>query len=354
MKMQSFFAGLVPALLFVPCASAAELDRLPGKALWQPYLQNAPQTAEEFVSDPLAALWQLLPEPPLQMLAGVLHQYAGLLLFLALAAVLSFLVGEHADRGLLELAAAGGCGVLAWNDLMTLAGTVCEKIGAWKLFLANFLPIYSGVMIAGGEYRAGAAAGGFLLSGLCILAQCAAVGISPLLQSYLAVSMASCISTQKELAEVCRALGGLLRKALSLLGKALAVLLGVQRIITLQLDRTTMQLGQLLTGSVPIIGQTLSGAADTVLAGFQLLKSSLGIAALLILGAEFVPLYAALLLHLLLLSGCGVFCELAGSSRCRALFDCMCEAVRCMAAVTALFFELIVVGVVLMMAVGGG
>ena len=33
----------------------------------------------------------------------------------------------------------------------------------------------------------------------------------------------------------------------------------------------------------------MSGAADTVLAGLQLLKNSLGIAALVILGAEFVP-----------------------------------------------------------------
>ena len=123
---------------------------------------------------------------------------------------------------------------------------------------------------------------------------------------------------------------------------------------TLQLDHTTSRLGQMLTGSVPVIGQALSGAADTVLAGLQLLKSSLGIAALVILGAEFVPLYLGLLFHLAVLSGCRLLCSFAGIDRCRALFDCLTEAVRCMAAVTALFFSLTMVGVALMTMMNGG
>lgn len=120
------------------------------------------------------------------------------------------------------------------------------------------------------------------------------------------------------------------------------------------MDHTTSRLGQVLTGSVPVIGQALSGAADTVLAGLQLLKNSLGIAALVILGAEFVPLYLGLLFHLAVLSGCRLLCSFAGIDRCQALFACLTEAVRCMAAVTALFFSLTMVGVALMTMMNGG
>lgn len=90
------------------------------------------------------------------------------------------------------------------------------------------------------------------------------------------------------------------------------------------------------------------------MAGLQLLKSSLGIAALVILGAEFVPLYLGLLFHLAVLSGCRLLCSFAGIDRCRALFACLTEAVRCMAAVTALFFSLTMVGVALMTMMNGG
>ena len=178
--------------------------------------------------------------------------------------------------------------------------------------------------------------------------------VSPLLQSYLAVSMACCISTQQGLSETCRAMGALLRRGLVWAGRIFAVLLGLQRAVTVQLDRSALRLGQLLTGGVPVIGQALSDTAEVFLAGMQLLKSSLGFAALAVIGAEFLPLYLQLLLHLLFLAGCRLLCGLAENRRCQALFDCMAEAVKCMAAVTALFFELLTVGVGLLMMTGGG
>ena len=178
--------------------------------------------------------------------------------------------------------------------------------------------------------------------------------VSPLLQSYLAVSMACCISTQQGLSETCRVMGALLHRGLVWAGRIFAVLLGLQRAVTIQLDRSALRLGQLLTGGVPVIGQALSDTAEVFLAGMQLLKSSLGFAALAVIGAEFLPLYLQLLLHLLFLAGCRLLCGLAENRRCQALFDCMAEAVKCMAAVTALFFELLTVGVGLLMMTGGG
>ena len=119
-------------------------------------------------------------------------------------------------------------------------------------------------------------------------------------------------------------------------------------------QHSASRLGQLLTGSVPIVGQALSNAADAVLAGMQLLKSTLGIAALLSIGAEFAPLYLGLLVHLLFLSCCGWLAGIGGLEHCHKLLQCFAEVVRCMAAVTALFFMLFVVGIALLMLTGGG
>jgi len=287
-KYRGFLAGLV-FLAAMPFGTvrAFALESLPGRELWQPYLTQSAQGAADFARDPVSALLSLLPGSPVQLLVDTLHSYADLLLFLLLLTALSFLVGDAADGTLLDLAAAGGCGVLIWGDLLTLAQSIGERMDSWRLFLTGFLPVCGAVLTAGGEGNAGAVASGFLLSVLALLAQGIALCIRPLLQSYLAISMACCIHTQTGLPEACRMSGQLLRKSISAGGKLFALLLGVQRVITLQLDHTTSRLGQMLTGSVPVIGQALSGAADTVLAGLQLLKSSLGIAALVILGAEF-------------------------------------------------------------------
>ena len=353
-KASAAVLAVCGVLSAVPGAQAAGLQDLPGQELWQPYLNAAPQDADSFVHDPVGALLSLLPASPLEMIRQMAHCYADVLLFLLLLILLSFLVGEAADNALLELAAAVGCGTLLWGDLMTLAQQVCERMTGWKDYLLGFLPVYSGVLTAGGEANAGAAASGLLLTGLCFLAQCTATVVSPLLQSYLAVSMACCISTQRGLSDTCRATGVLLQKGLRWAGRLFAVLLGLQRAITVQLDRSTSRLGQLLTGSVPIVGQALSSAADAVLAGMQLLKSTLGIAALLSIGAEFAPLYLGLLVHLFFLFCCSWLAGIGGLEHCHKLLQCFAEAARCMAAVTALFFMLFVVGIVLLMLTGGG
>ncbi len=294
-KYRRFLAGLV-FLAAMPFGTvrASALESLPGRELWQPYLTQSAQGAADFARDPVSALLSLLPGSPVQLLVDTLHSYADLLLFLLLLTALSFLVGDAADGTLLDLAAAGGCGVLIWGDLLTLAQSIGERMDSWRLFLTGFLPVCGAVLTAGGEGNAGAVASGFLLSVLALLAQGIALCIRPLLQSYLAISMACCIHTQTGLPEACR------------------------------------------------------------MSGLQLLKSSLGIAALVILGAEFVPLYLGLLFHLAVLSGCRLLCSFAGIDRCRALFDCLTEAVRCMAAVTALFFSLTMVGVALMTMMNGG
>ena len=166
--------------------------------------------------------------------------------------------------------------------------------------------------------------------------------------------MACCISSQKGLADSCRMVGSLLRKGLIWTGKLFAAVLGLQRVVTFQLDSTSLRVSRLLTGSVPVVGETLSSVSETILAGLHLLKSSLGLACLAVLGAEFVPLYCTLMLHLLFLHGCALLCELSGNHCCSALLDCLEEAVRCMAAVTALFFGLTVAGVTALMLIGGG
>lgn len=142
-------------------------------------------------------------------------------------------------------------------------------------------------------------------------------------------------------------------KGTFLTGKLLAALLGFQRISAAQLDRTALRTGQFLTGTIPIVGQSLSDASEAVLAGIQLLKSGLGMAAILILLAEFLPLYLGMLAHLGCIVLCGTLCSLTGNSRGQALLTCFASAVRCMMACIALFFGLAVTGTALLFMLGG-
>ena len=343
----AFCLGLAPPAARAASGPEGQAPLLPGQESWQPYLDQAPARLEDFASDPLGTLRALLPGDLAGTMRASVAGYAQVLLFLLLVVLLSFFV-EEGKAGLLDLAAAGGSALLCWTALAALAQTVCDRLENWRLFLLGFVPVYEGVLIAGGEPSAGAAAGGLFLSGLCLLAQ------APLLHCYLALSTACCISTEAALSAACRGVGQLFRKGLSWAGRAFAALLGLQRIFTAQLDQTSRQLGQLLTGTVPIIGQSLSAAAGTVLSGMQLLKSGLGFAAIAFLAAEFLPLYMILMLHAALLFGCELLCSAAGIGRCAALFSCLRQAVQGLAAAMALVFDIAVLGTALLFMMGGG
>ena len=292
--------------LAAPAAIAASSTALPGSSLWEPYLQQSRIDLEKAASSPWETLKSFLPRSFGALVRQTASRYTSVLLFLTLTAVLGLLAGECTDGALLDLVAAGGCGVLLWGSLLEEAQKLCEQVESWRSFLLGFLPVYAGVLTMGGEGAAGSAASGALLTALCFLAQLAAAFVRPLLHCYLMLSMACCVSSEPALGVFCKGVGSALRQALGWAGKILVALLGLQRAAAFQLDRFSLRTGQLLAGSVPIIGQTLSSASESILAGIQLLKSGLGLAALSVLGAEFVPLYLGLMIQLALLMGCSL------------------------------------------------
>ena len=343
--------------LCAPTAFAAESaglhTQLPGAELWQPYLDQSPVDALQVAEDPWSVLQGFCTSSLFQTLRESIRGYAALLLFLLLSAIVSLFLGEGGDHSWCDLVCAGGCGILLWEPLLEIARQLCAQIESWNRFLSGFLPVYAGVLIMGGETSAGAAASGFFLTLLCLLAQALTAFVPPILECFLALSMACCITEQSCLGNLCKAAGTLLQKGLSLTGKLLAALLGFQRISAAQLDRTALRTGQFLTGTIPIVGQSLSDASEAVLAGIQLLKSGLGMAAILILLAEFLPLYLGMLAHLGCIVLCGTLCSLTGNNRGQALLTCFASAVRCMMACIALFFGLAVTGTALLFMLGG-
>lgn len=330
------------------------LSALPGSEQWQPYLNQSPVDFQTVARDPLSVIKSLLSGSLWETLRGTIQSSADALLFLLLAALLSFFAGDVTDSALLDIATAGGCGVLLWGKLLNLAEQLCTQMDEWKSFLMGFLPVYAGVLTMGGETAAGGAASGSLLTILCFLAQCLTMFLRPLLQCYLAMSMACCISRDNGLTAACKGMGTLLHRGLGWIGKFLAFLLGLQRVTSLQLDRMALRTGKFLTSSIPVVGQSLSDASEAIFTGLQMLKSGLGLAAIAYLVVEFLPLYLGILVQLAILLGCSLFCNMAGVLRCQALLDCFSEAVRFMAASVALFFGLFAMGTAILFVVGGG
>lgn len=328
-------------------------ETLPFYPQAESYLESLPLSPEEAAAAPQELLRFLLPDAPAQLLREETRQYTDLFLFLILVLLVRFLTGEK-NAALLELAAAGGCSLLLWQNILLLTQRMCDKLSEWRTFLMGFLPVYASVLAAGGETAGAASVGGTLLAMLCGLAQLLCESGTVLLRCYLALSAACSICSQEMLSRACRAMGRLLRQGMTLAGKAFAALLGLQRVFTAGADRAALRVGRLVCSTIPLVGQALSGSAETVLAGMQLFKGAVGFAGAFLLAAEFIPFYLRLLAQGFVLWCTALVCGAAGLRRCEALLTCLCEAIRAMAAATALFFGMTVLGTALMFLTGGG
>ena len=79
------------------------------------YLQQSRIDLEKAASSPWETLKSFLPRSFGALVRQTASRYTSVLLFLTLTAVLGLLAGECTDGALLDLVAAGGCGVLLWG-----------------------------------------------------------------------------------------------------------------------------------------------------------------------------------------------------------------------------------------------
>ena len=133
--------------LAAPAAMAASSTALPGSSLWEPYLQQSRIDLEKAASSPWETLKSFLPRSFGALVRQTASRYTSVLLFLTLTAVLGLLAGECTDGALLDLVAAGGCGVLLWGSLLEEARSFVSRWRAGAAFSALTQSLLAAAML---------------------------------------------------------------------------------------------------------------------------------------------------------------------------------------------------------------
>ncbi len=350
-------AGLL--FCFAPAAFAsgagAESEAGQDTAEAEDYIERSPVQLSDFLQDPFGTLWQLMRQPFAELWRQVLAQYLKVFLLLFLSAALTLLATDESWQTALSWLAAGGCFLLISDSLTVLVETIAERSVTWRDFLVSYIPVFSGLMISGGQYAGATIYSGLFLVCVCFLAEALRSFLLPVSGMYLAVSVSSVFSGSKSLCTACGGAAKLLRKGISLSGVLFSLTMGLQRVFAASADAAAQNAGySLLTGAVPIVGSTVAAAARTVMAGLHLLQAGLGFSALVLLGAEFLPIYIQVVLHWLMLECAQFIARLTELDICERLMGCLAEFTSVLAAILALFFSIVVVSTLLMLAVCGG
>lgn len=179
-------------------------------------------------------------------------------------------------------------------------GVISASVSAIKgtgVFMMSFIPIYSGIILLSGTPTAASVSGGLLLLVAEIFVQAAAFLIVPLMCAYFGLGLASGVSPLIKDNSLTTTVKNVALWILALVFTAFAGLLSLQTTLSTAADTVGVKTAKFFVASfVPVAGPALSEALTTVTASMQLLRSSVGLYAVLAIVLILLPIIFELFL----------------------------------------------------------
>lgn len=317
------------------------------------YLEAAPVTLESFMQHPLATLGKLLSKH--FVATNVLSAAKRMFGLLLCAAAFKFLIGDSRWDTLLEWVFACGCFLAAENSLIQLSQAIAEKSTLWKDFLYGFTPVFAASVAASGQIGAAAICNGFFLTAISLVASILQSLVLPASRLFLAITAAGIFSENRMAESISVRIGKILTKVIRWFGGIFVALMGVQRVFTGVTDNAAIQTGKsVLFSSIPIVGQAITSAAGGIMAGMKMLQGGLAFSALAMVGAECLPLYIQTMLCWCVFILAALVASLLGLPRCADMLNGMASGAYVLAAILALYFGMLAIGILMMLVLGGG
>ncbi len=249
------------------------------------------------------------------------------------------------------LAAAG----LLLTSFVSLLRSVWRAVDSVQVFMAAFVPVYGGVIVASGSPSGGLSYQTLLLAAAELLTQSIRSVVLPVLLVSLALG---CVGTVAEgfcLSAFSRSFYSVVLWGLGLFSTLFSGVLSVQQMVAAASDTVSSRVVKFsLSGAVPVVGGLMSEAYSTVIGCAGLLRSTVG-------GFGVLATLAIVLPPLLSCVGWGVCMSLGsnaaalfGLTALEGLCRCVAGAVRVLIAVLAVFGLLMIVSTSVLVFAGRG
>ncbi len=265
----------------------------PVYALPKEFSEALPSDAEELIEEAFDGSQEqslergltLLWDKGRQMLHKLLSQQIGGTILLLCAVLLCALAEDcckasdsSIPMSLVPVAGSIAVTMIAAGDIRALMGVGMEAIDTLDTFSKALLPtLMAAVAAGGGAISAGVrhvAAVFFTDLFISLIRKL----LLPMVYIYIAIIAANALVPERKIRSIAKAIR---KGATWILCGALMLYTGYLSLsgtVTSSADALTVQLTRSAMGAVPIVGSIISGAADTVLHGAAILKSTVGIA----------------------------------------------------------------------------
>ncbi len=286
--------------------------------------------------------WQEAKEWFFDACFGEITQQIGLLLQILLLAVFSALLRLFSDS--FEAKTVGEMGfyvcymvlvMMLMRSFYEIAAMVGERIGLIVDAFMAMLPVFVTLVASAGEFGRAALMGPTIMGGSALLSFFAEWVILPLTIACVSLEMVNHMTQKPMLQQFARLVREGIAKGMKIAAYAFLFLLTIQKIGGGALGALAVKTAKIAVGSVPIVGDVMSGAVDTASAVAGTLRNGILTAAAVILLLLCLPMVLKLVVLLGIFRLGAVlsepFCE-------KRLIDCMNTAADYTALLIGLVF----------------
>ncbi len=181
--------------------------------------------------------------------------------------------------------------------ILGVINAAASAIKGTSVFMLSFIPVYAGILTAGGSAAKAAGMSSLLLTAAEGAVQLTAFVIVPFMSAYLALGIASGVSPLVKDSGICETLKKIAMWIMSLMFTVFVGLLSIQTTISATADSVGIRTLKFMVGSfVPVAGTALSEALTTVTGSMKMIQGTVGIYAILAVALGVLPIIIELLL----------------------------------------------------------
>ena len=284
----------------------------------------------------------------------VLHFAAQSAGYLVLAGLLGLLAGKPYST-YVEILAVLSFGSLSLSTAMQLTSLVDTTAQDCRTYLTAFVPVFGGLLAAGGQTSGAVVYSGVFLAMAGFLAALIQKLLLPVMQIYFCFSVCACLWGNHGIEDAAALFARCMSWMLKACGALFSVVLGLQTALAATVDNAALKTGKgLLQGAIPVVGDAAAAALTGAAAALQLLKGSLAAAALLALAAMFAPVLVKSLAYALTFAAAGIAAGATGQQQCAKLCRLYFEGARLCGSVLVLYFFMIFLSTALLLLAGNG
>ena len=286
--------------------------------------------------------------------ALAMAQVLALMLLCALTDGLKLSFGEKPLGGIMGIVGTLCiCGVLVYPIVEAIEKSA-QVIVTASGFMLLYIPVMVGVMIAAGQAVSGASYYTLMMGAGQVVTQISSNVLVPLLNIFLGMSIVSSISQRINLKGICGLCNKVVKWVLAFVMSVFVSVLTFQTMLGAAADTTSVRAARFAISSfVPVVGGALSDAFLTVQSCLKMLKSGIGVFAILGAAVIFLPMVLECLVWLFSIHVCAAAGDVFGLMQPCALLRAAGKVISTMIAILLCCMTVFIISAAIILIIGG-